>query len=363
MSTRRIFLQQTGLIASSLAFSPLSIAQSPKKDRLGVALVGLGYYSTDLIAPALQLTKNCYLAGIVSGTPSKAETWAKKYNIPEKNVYNYQNFDKIADNPDIDVVYVILPPSMHREYVIRAAKAGKHVWVEKPMAMTEKECQDMINACKQNKRSLAVGYRLQHEPNTQEYIKFLRDGKIGKIKMVSCSAGYNDNRTTHWKQKKEMGGGVMYDMGVYVLQGARLATGEEPISVTAQQYTTRPEVYKNGLDETTMAQLVFPSGARAAVQTSFGINMNFLHVTGEKGFLKMEPYSAYNGQTGEASGGVKIKHPYDVPRQQAMQMDDDADAIMNNKPLIAPGEEGLRDIRIVEAIYRAAKSGQSVKLT
>jgi hypothetical protein len=177
MPTRRIFLQQSGLIATSLAFSPLTIAQSPKKDRLGVAFVGLGYYSTDLLAPALQLTKNCYLAGIVTGTPSKAEQWTKKYNIPEKNVYNYENFDKIANNPDIDVVYVVLPPSMHREYVVRAAKAGKHVWVEKPMAVTEKECQDMIDACKQNKRLLAVGYRLQHEPNTQEYIKFLREGK------------------------------------------------------------------------------------------------------------------------------------------------------------------------------------------
>ncbi|WP_234734341.1 Gfo/Idh/MocA family protein [Tellurirhabdus bombi] len=367
MTSRRIFLQQASLSAVTLAasplFSPLTLAQSPKKDRLGVALVGLGYYSTDLLAPALQQTKKCYLAGIVTGTPSKAEQWMKKYNIPEKNVYNYQNFDQIANNPDIDVVYVVLPPSMHREYVVRAAKAGKHVWVEKPMAVTEKECQDMINACQQAKRTLAVGYRLQHDPNTQEYVKLLRDGKIGKIKLVSCAAGYYDARTDHWKQKKEMGGGVMYDMGVYVLQGARLATGEEPIAVTAQQYTTRPEVYKNGLDETTMAQLVFPSGARAAVQTSYGMNMNYLYVTGEKGSLRMEPWQGYSGVKGETSNGIKIDHPYQMPWQQAKQMDDDAEAIMSNKPVIAPGEEGMRDIRIVEAIYKAAKSGQSVKLT
>jgi glucose-fructose oxidoreductase len=195
-------------------------------------------------------------------------------------------------------------------------------------------------------------------------VRGLRDGKIGKIQMVSCSAGYYDGRTDHWKQKKEMGGGVMYDMGVYVLQGARLATGEEPIAVTAQQFTTRPEVYKNGLDETTMAQLIFPSGARAAVQTSYGMNMNYLHVTGNKGTLRIEPYSAYNGVKGEfmGGGGSKIDHPYATPYQQTKQMDDDAESILKNKPMLVPGEEGLRDIKIVEAIYQAARTGREVKI-
>ncbi len=367
MTTRRDFLQATALTSAVATFSPntLLAATRPAKDRLGVALVGLGYYSTDLLAPALQKTKKCYLAGIVTGTPAKAEKWKKQYNIPDKNIYSYQTFDQIANNPDIDVVYVVLPPSMHEEYVVRAAKAGKHVWVEKPMAVTAKECQNMIDACAKNKRSLAVGYRLHHEPNTQEYVKALRDGKVGKIQMVSCSAAYYDARTDHWKQKKEMGGGVMYDMGVYAIQGARLATGEEPISLTAQQYTTRPDVYKNGLDETSMAQLVFPSGARATIQTSYGMNMNYLHVTGDKGTLHMEPYSAYNGVKGEFTGRAsgKIDHPYETPWQQTLQMDHDAESIMQNKPMLVPGEEGLRDIRVVEAIYEAARTGRSVKLS
>ncbi|MBD2704567.1 Gfo/Idh/MocA family oxidoreductase [Spirosoma sp. BT702] len=364
MTTRRTFLHTTALtgIVASIQPNTLWAATNPAKDRLGVALVGLGYYSTDLLAPALQKTKNCYLAGIVTGTPEKAEKWKKQYNIPDKNIYSYQTFDQIANNPDIDVVYVVLPPSMHEEYVVRAAKAGKHVWCEKPMAVTAKECQNMIDACAKNKVTLSIGYRLQHEPNTQEWMKGLREGKIGKIQMVDCAAAYYDNRTTHWKQKKEMGGGVMYDMGVYVIQGARLATGEEPISVTAQQYTTRPDVYKNGLDETSMVQLVFPSGARASLQTSYGMNMNYLHVTGSKGSWRMEPYSGYNGQKGNWGNGGTIEHPYEVPWQQTKQMDDDALAIMNKKPMIAPGEEGLRDIKVVEAIYAAAKSGKEVKI-
>ncbi|WP_375448620.1 Gfo/Idh/MocA family protein [uncultured Fibrella sp.] len=364
MTSRRTILQTLTLASASTLVSPhtLLAATSPKKDKLGVALVGLGYYSTDLLAPALQLTANCYLAGIVTGTPAKAEAWKKKYNIPDKNIYSYQTFDQIANNPDIDVVYVVLPPSMHEEYVVRAAKAGKHVWVEKPMAVTAKECQNMIDACRKNKRVLTVGYRLHHEPNTQAYTKYLRDGGIGKISMVNCAAGYYDARTDHWKQKKEMGGGVMYDMGVYAIQGARLSTGEEPIAITAQQYTTRPEVYKNGLDETSMAQLEFPSGARASIQTSYGMNMNYLHVTGQKGQLEMEPYSAYNGVKGEGSNGFKTDVPYKAPMQQAMQMDNDAKAIMSNSPVLVPGEEGLADIRVVEAIYKAAKDGKRVTL-
>ena len=263
---------------AAILYSPntLLAACRPAKEKLGVALVGLGYYSTDLLAPALQQTKDCYLAGIVTGTPSKAEAWKKKYNIPDKNIYNYENFDQIANNPDIDVIYIVLPPSMHREYVIRAANAGKHVWCEKPMAMDVTECQDMIDACKKNKQSLAIGYRLQHEPNTQEYRRIVNNQLLGKVKQVKCAAGYFDNRTTHWKQKREMGGGVLYDMGVYAIQGARLGSGMEPVSiVSAKTSTTRPEIYKNGLDETTIATLEFPGGVLADIKTSFGGKRKF----------------------------------------------------------------------------------------
>lgn len=342
-----------------LSANSLLAATSRKKDKLGVALIGLGYYSTDLLAPALQKTKHCYLAGIVTGTPSKAESWKKQYNIPDKNIYNYQNFDQIANNPDIDVVYVVLPPSMHKEYVIRGAKAGKHVWCEKPMAITEQECREMIDACAKNKRSLAIGYRLHHEPNTKAYTKIINNKLLGKVKSVNCGAGYYDSRTNHWKQKKEMGGGVMYDMGVYSIQGARLGTGMEPVAIfEAKTSTTRPDVYKNGLDETAVAKLEFPGGVIASIKTSFGEGINFLDVECEKGMLKLAPYSAYAGVRGTSPLG-EINFPYEVPMQQAMQMDDDALAIMQGKPMLVPGEEGLRDIRIVQAVHKSADSGGS----
>jgi glucose-fructose oxidoreductase len=364
LSTRRDVIKTIALGGATILLSPHSLlsAIGRKKDRLGVALVGLGYYSTDLLAPALQQTKNCYLAGIVTGTPSKAESWKKQYNIPDKNIYNYQNFDKISDNPDIDVVYVVLPPSMHKEYVVRAANAGKHAWCEKPMAMTAEECQEMIDACRKNRKSLAIGYRLHHDPNTQEYRKIVNQKLLGKVKNASCEAGYRENRTNHWKQNKALGGGVLYDMGVYSIQGARLGTGMEPKAiVSAKTSTTRPEIYKNGLDETTEAELEFPGGVMANIKTSFAENLNSLNVTCEKGEINMAPYQSYAGVKGNSPLG-EINHPYQVPWQQARQMDDDAISIMQGKPMLVPGEEGLRDIRIVEAIYKSAGSGQRVKL-
>lgn len=357
-------LLKTLVLGGSIALvSPALLrAGANKKKSLGVALIGLGYYSTDLLAPALQKTEHCHLAGIVTGTPSKAEAWKKKYNIPDKNIYNYENFDDIANNPDIDVVYVVLPPSMHKEYTIRGANAGKHVWCEKPMAMTERECQEMIDACQKNKRSLAIGYRLHHEPNTQQYRRIVQQKLLGDVKSLECAAGYRENRTDHWKQKKEMGGGALYDMGVYAIQGARLGTDMEPVAVvSAKTSTTRPEIYKNGLDETTEAVLEFPGGVLAHIKTSFGESINFMNISCEKGDIKLAPYSSYTGAKGSSPLG-EINHTYQVPMQQVMQMDDDALAIMQGKPMMVPGEEGLRDIRIVEAIYASAAKGRRVEL-
>lgn len=357
---RRIFIQKAGILAASATIAPNILLSANKAEKkLGVALVGLGYYSRDLLAPALQLTKNCELRGIVTGSPEKIPIWQQKYGIKDKNVYNYQNYDEIANNSDIDVIYVVLPPSMHAEYTIRAANAGKHVWCEKPMAPTVADCEAMIKACKDNKVKLAIGYRCQHDPNIQAYMKVGKERPFGKVKMVASAAGYFDSRTNHWKQKKNMGGGVMGDMGVYALQGARLATGEEPISVLAQSFTTRPEIYHE-VEETMMFQLEFPSGARAACHTSFGIQMNYLQVNYEKGWLKMEPHSSYGGNKGSMSNGTIINFP--LENQQAKQMDEDAMAILNNTDLIVPGEEGLRDIRVVEAIYKSAKKNCLVKL-
>ncbi len=362
MNTRRRFLAQVAAGAVGLTIGSRSWASTlvpKKKDRLGVALVGLGYYSTDLLAPALQQTAHCRLAGVVSGTPSKLKTWQERHRLPEAALYDYSNFDSIANNPDIDVVYVVLPPSMHAEYTIRAAKAGKHVWCEKPMAPSVKECEAMIRACRDNGVSLAIGYRLHHEPNTQKIMQFRREQKYGKAVHVTAEAGYRDPRKDHWKQKKAMGGGVMGDMGVYPLNAIRYGTGLEPIAVTAQASTTRPEIYTE-VEETMAFELDFPGGVTAKGEASFGKQMNKLHVKNTDGWYELAPFQSYSGVKGTTSDGIALNAT--IPNQQAKQMDDDALAIMNGTPLLCPGEEGLKDTIVVEAIYRAAASGKKEKV-
>ncbi len=355
-TSRRNFVKKSLLLAGSTVFSSnvLLAATRPAKEKLGVALVGLGYYSTDLIAPALLKTKHCELKGIVTGSPEKAQKWKEKYGLSDKNIYNYQNFDSIANNPDIDVIYVILPPSMHREFTIRAAETGKHVWCEKPMAPSVADCEAMIAACNKNKVGLAIGYRCQHDPNIQAYRQVTKEKKFGKVRMVNSAAGYFDGRTTHWKQQKALGGGVMGDMGVYAIQGARMATGEEPIAVSALLTTTRPEIYHE-VEETATYVLEFPSGAMATCQSSFGINMNHLQINYEKGWLKMEPQTGYGENRGSMSDGTIIYTP--LERQQVLQLDNDALSIKNKQAYLCPGEEGLRDIKIVEAVLKSGANG------
>lgn len=359
---RRKFLEgavvtAAGLSVSASAFANIILPQ--KKKSLGVALVGLGYYSTDVLAPALQVTQHCHLAGVVTGTPSKGVSWKEKYKLADKNIYSYDNFDSIASNPDIDVIYIVLPPSMHAEYSIKAARAGKHVWCEKPMAMTVEECQQMIDAAKSNKVKLSIGYRVQHEPNTQEIISWRKQKPYGKMLKLNAAAGYTENRSNHWKQKKEMGGGAMYDMGVYPLNAVRYSTGLEPVSVIATQSTTRPEIYTE-VDETMKFDLEFPGGITAQCETSFGRGMNTLNVTCEKGWYKLEPFQAYSGIRGVTSDGKRLEKT--LPNQQAKQMDDDALAIKNSTAVLVPGEEGLKDIRVVQAVYKSVETKGKVSI-
>lgn len=357
---RRDFIRSSILaLGYSLLPFPTLTAQSAKK-QLGVCLVALGNYSTRILAPALQQTKYCKLTGIVTGSPEKIPIWQKKYGIKDQNVYNYKNMHRIANNPDIDVIYIVLPTGMHAAYAIKAAETGKHVWCEKPMAKTAKECQSIIDACHKNKVKLAIGYRMQHEPNTQQLIKWSATKPYGNIKTLRAELGYNvQNPGGTWRTDAELGGGTMYDLGVYPLNAARYTTGEEPISVTAKQMTTRPEIFTE-TDETTHFTLEFPSGAIAHGKTSVGKDMHELYVDCEKGWYTLQPFSMYSGVKGKTSDG-KILAPFEG-MQQAKQMDDDALAILNNTPVIVPGEEGLKDIRIVEAIYKSAKTGEKIKL-
>ena len=346
--------------ATLLSGMPIACAMGTKnksQESLGIALVGLGSYSTYQLAPALAQTKYCHLAGIVTGTPAKESRWADQYNINSANIYNYQNFDEIADNKDIDIVYVVLPNSMHAEFSIRAAKAGKHVICEKPMAMNVAECDAIISACKQAGVKLSVGYRLHSEPYTNEIKRFVRERTFGDILYVSAEAAYRSTGYPgQWRLNKSLsGGGALMNMGVYSIQSAIYSTGENPVSVTAQEFSTRPEYFKD-TDETITSQFEFPSGATANMMTSHNIWANNLKASCTDGWFGLEPASSYGPLKGQTSKGV-IEFPHES--QQKLQMDDFALHILEGRTNRVPGEMGKRDMIIVAAIYQSIKEGNS----
>ncbi len=329
---------------------------SGKHKRAGIALIGLGHYSADLLAPALQETEIAFLAGIVAGPMDNEQAWKEKYKIPQKNIYNYDNFDEIAHNRDINIVYVVLPNSMHKEFTIRAANAGKHVICEKPMAMNAGECIEMINACRQNNVGLSIGYRLHYEPYNQEIMRLGQEKVFGNVLHITCGSAWRNTSFDTWRWQKEMGGGAMMDMGVYPLQAARYVTGEEPLFVSAQTFVTRPGKFE-GVDEVTSFQLEFPGGTIATLDTGFHANYDHLYVFAEKGWFELRPYSSYRGISGRTSKGELI---FPEINQQAAQMDEDAANMMAGRPLRVPGEEGLRDMLVVDAVFESIRTGRPV---
>lgn len=370
MNSRRNFLQQ--LAASVIAF-PLIPAEASvlheNTDKapyegppLRVAILGLGSYGTR-VAEAMKDCKRARLTGIVSGTPSKITAWQQKYGIPEKNCYNYQNFDSIKDNPDIDVVYVITPNSLHKDFVIRAAKAGKHVICEKPMALNAKEGQEMVDACKKANVKLLVGYRMHFESNTLEIVRMRKEGELGKILFFQGLSGFRIGDPTQWRLNKKLaGGGALMDIGIYSINGARYMVGEEPIWVTAQETKTNHEKFKEGVDETILFQLGFPGGAVASCLSTY--NMNFLDrffLNGEKGFAELLPATGYGPIKGKTNKG-ELALPHRT--HQTVQMDEMAGIILENKQPIVPvdGEEGVKDLKIIDGIYQAVKTGKRVDL-
>ena len=362
MATRRNFIVGATLLgASALSHRALAMGNGKK---LGVALVGLGQYSRDLLAPALQLTSHCELRGIVSGSPEKVVQWKKQYGLKDKNIYHYDNLDSIANNPDIDVVYIVLPTYLHEKYAVIAANAGKHVWCEKPMAMTVTQCQNIIAACEKNKVKLSIGYRLQHEPNTRTVIDYAKRKPYGEIKSVVAQAGYagdGSENPLHWRMDRTRGGGAMYDMGVYPINAARYATGLEPTAVTAKHVTQRTDIFKR-CDESSVFSLEFPGGIIAECECHVGKNINLLKITADKGGYELNPMQSYSGVKGETSDGILLNKT--VANQQAQQMDDNAVAILDNGPVMVPGLEGLMDIRVVEgAIESARLGGKRVELS
>lgn len=363
---RRDFLQKLAATAAAVpllspyrAFAQTDRAStgSDQGRTLRVALMGLGSYA-ERVAEAMQSCKRARVAGLISGTPSKLREWGTKFGVPERSRYDYQNFDRIKDDPDIDAVYIITPNALHREQAIRVAKAGKHVICEKPMAVNAREGQDMVDACADAGVKLLVGYRLHFEPKTLEVIRMRKAGEFGKILFFQGLSGFRIGDPDQWRLDKALaGGGALMDIGIYAINGARYMVGEDPVWVTAQETKTDPVKFKDGVDETIQFQLGFPSGTVASCLSTYQMNhLDRFFMTGEQGFAELQPATGYGPIRGRTHEG-ELTQPHAT--HQTIQMDEMAGILLDGKKPVVPvdGEEGLKDLKIIDAIYAACESG------
>jgi glucose-fructose oxidoreductase len=366
--SRRQFIGQISA-AAAIALSPRSGRASgpPAPDRkLGIALVGLGSYSAGRLAPALLQTKHCKLTGVVTGSRDKGLEWARKYGFSKKNVFSYDTMAQIAGNPDIDVIYVVTPNSLHAEHCIAAAKAGKHVICEKPMATSVADCDAIISACKAAGVRLTVGYRLHYEPHTVEFCRLAREKVFGPFMKISGENGFDmgsdANASNTWRLNKKLaGGGPLMDMGVYVIQAVCMAKAEQaPVAVTAKfGPVTRPGMFTE-VEESLDWTMEFDDGAMAKCRATYAAQWSMLRAEAERGWAELEyPAFYYDEPILKTSQG---KPHFPNVNHQLVQMDAMALEIMTGKPSVAPGEMGRRDIAVTDAIYAAAASGGRVEV-
>ncbi|MDB5230816.1 MAG: glucose-fructose oxidoreductase [Chitinophagaceae bacterium] len=367
MNTRRDFLQKLTAPLIALPFLPRNcLAANPdlKYDGpvLRIAIMGLGSYG-NRVAEAMQSCTKAKLVGVISGTPSKIKTWQAKYNIPDKNCYNYENFDQVKNNPDIDAVYVITPNALHHDQVIRVAKAGKHVICEKPMALNAKEGQEMIDACKKANVKLLVGYRMHFEPKTLEIIRMRNAGEFGKILFFQGLCGFRIGDPTQWRLNKQLaGGGSLMDIGIYAINGSRYMVGEDPVWVMAQETKTDHVKFKEGVDETIQFQFGFPSGATASCLSTYSMNnLDRFFLNGDNEFAEMQPSTGYGPIKGKTNKG-ELMYPHVT--HQTVQMEEMAGIILEGKQPVVPvdGGEALKDLKIIDAIYEATRTGRKIDL-
>jgi predicted dehydrogenase len=402
--SRRELLAKSALTASAIALAPHARGQENRK-KVGYCVVGIGSLTKNQIVPALAKCEHAKLVALVSGhAAEKAPPIVEKYGLNPQYVYSYENFNAIRDNPEIDVVYVVLPNSMHEEYTIRAHQAGKHVLCEKPMANSVAECARMIEAARAAGKKLMIGYRLRHEPVNMRAIDLVRgpgasgadtgpvqrpnpaadpkprnlsadmerqlegrgQGAIGPIKGLEAGAGFNIGDPKQWRLNKKLaGGGSMMDIGIYALNACRYLSGEEPVEVTASTYSTPGDERFREVEETMLFTLRFKSGLLANCTSTYGYGINRYRVTGTKGIVQSEPFLSYSGVKlfTQLPGQKEIQEVKIEQKDHfAAEMDYFAECVRDGKEVRTPGEEGMRDLRVIEACYRSAQSGRMEKV-
>jgi len=356
--TRREFSRLVALGASAQFLCGIPTLAEDRT--IGYCVVGLGRISMQHFMPAVKTSKKSRITALVSGHREKAERMAAEYGLPSRSIYNYQTYDEIAKNPDVDAVYVALPNSMHAEYTTRAARAGKHVLCEKPMATSVEDARAMIQACESANKKLMIAYRCQYEPAHLRAIELIREGKLGSIQSIESAFGF-PIAPNEWRlDKKLAGGGPLMDVGIYCLNASRYLSVEEPGELVGFSSVIDQDGRFTQVEETLSWTMKFPKGTLANCTCSYGSSMpGYFRVRGSKGALLMEPAFNYDNLhlSGQLAGGEKIEISPDEPdpMQFLREADYMADCILQNREPKTSGQEGLRDMELMSEIYRSCQ--------
>jgi len=358
-------ISRRGVIGLGVGAAAISAAgrTQMRSDGAGFAVVGLGKLAQGQIIPGFRNCRNARLTALVSGHADKANRIAAEQKLPPGSVYNYDNFDRIASDPRIDVVYIVLPNFMHAEYTVRALKAGKHVLCEKPMASTIADAEAMVAAAKAANRKLMIAYRCHYEPLNLEAMRRVRSGSLGKPRLVITKmvrqSDLSDPSDAWRLDMRESGGGALVDMGIYGINGARYLLNEEPLEVRATARTDRSDPRFKTVEDLVAWEFRFPSGAIAQGSSSFDAadEMAF-EVVGQHKRLVADPGCFYSGNhLCLWQGGNRAEIPIHEIDQFAREMDWMANVVRGGAPMVSPGEEGLQDMRLMHAILESVGRG------
>ncbi len=326
---------------------------------LRYAVVGCGHIAQVAVLPAFgNARRNSKLAAIVSGDPEKREQLKKKYDV--ERAVDYGQFDELAKSGDIDAVYIALPNSMHAEYAERAARAGLHVLCEKPMAVTEAECELMGRVARENRVKLMIAYRLHFERANLEAAEIARSGRIGEPRLFTSTFTMTvvpDNI----RVKRAMGGGVLYDIGIYCINAARALFRDEPLEVHAAAAGAIGDV-----EESVSAVLRFQSERLASFTCSFGAgDVSEYRLVGTKGELAVDPgyeYAKPLEHRLSLDGNVVSERRFAKRDQFAPELLYFSDCVLQNRDPEPSAEEGLADVRVIRALYQSIETGRPVEL-
>jgi 1,5-anhydro-D-fructose reductase (1,5-anhydro-D-mannitol-forming) len=327
---------------------------SPSKIRYGI--LGFGLFAERAIAPAIRASSNSELIAIQKRSLAAAEAKAKELAIP----LAFDSAEKLLGNKDVDAVYIVSANAFHLPLTVAAARAKKHVLVEKPMAMNAAEARKMIAACNQHGVKLMVGHMLRLSPLVRRMRDIVRSGMIGDITAARADFVY-DAKTSHriWLfNRKIAGGGPIYDIGVHGLDTLRFILDDEVVS-TKSDLIPRPTAKKT--EESANILLKFSRGTLGSIYCSFSapLRRTFIELIGTNGII-----SAYGFTQNSATISLRITMGKDgkeepssieditVPNLYLEQVSKFSANIIDDTEPFAPGSTGLKNQIVLDAAMR-----------